>query len=185
MDPYRIVLFIHFLGLVGLFVGYGLEWMGTAVLLRSKTGDEARSALRIYRTSLPLSGPSLIVLILSGGYLAGVSGASKEGWIIASILGIIVALGMGFALVMPRMRALRATLPEGNAALVGPALSKVQDGFVVTLIRARFFLALGIVYVMTIKPMLISSLAVLFGGIVLGILASATTWSKPGERQVA
>jgi hypothetical protein len=185
MDPYHIVLFVHLLSMIGLFVGYGLEWTGTAFLLRSITGDEARTALRIYRTSLPLSGPSLLTLILSGGYLTGVTSASKEGWVIASILGIFVALGMGFGLVMPRMKAIRATLPEGTAALVGPALTKVQDGFVATLIRARFFLALGIVYIMTTKPTFISSLAVLFGGIVLGILASATTWSKPGERQAA
>jgi hypothetical protein len=183
MEPYRIVLFVHLLSMIGLFVGYGLEWTGTAFLLGSKTGEEARGSLRIYRSSLPLSGPSLVVLILSGGYMAGVTGASKEGWLIASVLGIVVALGMGFGLVMPRMRALRNTLPEGNAALVGPALAKVQDGFVTTLIRTRFFLALGIVFVMTIKPMLVSSLAVLFGGMVVGILASATTWSKPGERQ--
>ncbi len=183
MEPYRIILFLHLLSMIGLFVGYGLEWTGTAFLLGSKTGAEARGSLRIYRASLPLSGPSLIVLILSGGYMAGVTGASKEGWLIASVLGIVVALGMGFGLVMPRMRALRNTLPEGNTPLVGPALAKVQDAFVTTLIRVRFFLALGIVFVMTTKPMLVSSLAVLFGGMVVGILASATTWSKPVERQ--
>jgi hypothetical protein len=185
MDAYHIVLFIHLLSMIGLFVGYGLEWTGTAFLLSSATGNEARNALRIYRGSLPLSGPSLLVLILSGGYMAGVTGASKDGWVIVSILGIIVALGLGFGMVMPRMRAIRNTLPEGNTALVGPALAKVQDGFVATLVRARFFLALGIVYVMTLKPMMVTSLAVLFGGIVLGILASAPTWSKPGERQAA
>lgn len=183
MDAYHIALFVHLLGMVGLFVGYGLEWTGTAFLLRGATGDEVRGALRIYRVSLPLSGPSLLVLILSGGYLAGVTEAWKGGWIIASILGIVVALGMGFGMVMPRMKSLRATLPEGNAALVGPALAKVQDGFVVTLIRARFFLAVGIVCVMTLKPTFVASLAVLLGGIVLGILVSASAWGRPGERQ--
>jgi len=183
MDPYRIVLFLHLLSMIGLFVGYGLEWTGTAFLLGSRTGDEARAGLRIYRTSLPLSGPSLIVLILSGGYMAGVTGASKDGWMIVSVLGIVIALGLGFALVMPRMRAIRNTLPEGNAALLGPALSKVQDGFVATLIRARFLLALGIVFLMVTKPAFVPSLAILFGALVLGILASATTWSKAGERQ--
>ena len=178
MEPYRIVLFIHLLGMLGLFVGYGLEWTGTAFLLGSKTGEQARSGLRIYRASLPLSGPSLVVLIVSGGYMAGVTGASKEGWIIASILGIMVALVMGFGLVMPRMRAMRNTLPEGNAALVGPGLLKVQDGFVATLVRTRFFLAVGIVFVMTTKTALPGSLAVLFGAIVVGILTSATTWSR-------
>jgi hypothetical protein len=182
MNAYHIVLSVHLLSMIGLFVGYGLEWTGTAFLLGAATGDEARVALRIYRASLPLSGPSLLVLILSGGYLAGVTGASKEGWIVASILGIILALGMGFGMLMPRMKSLRATLPEGNAPLVGPALAKVHDGFVVTLIRARFFLAVGIVCVMTLKPGFVAALAVLLGGIVLGILLSVSAWGRPAER---
>lgn len=181
MEPYRIVLFIHLLGMAGLFVGYGLEWMGTGMLLRSKTGDDARTALGIYRASLPLSGPSLVVLILGGGYMAGVTGASKEGWIIASILGIIVAIGLGFGLVMPRLRSIKQTLPDGNAALSISALAKVRDGVVVTLIRARFFLAIGIVCVMVLKPALITSLGILFSGMILGIVFSASTWSKASQ----
>ncbi len=58
-----------------------------------------------------MSGPALLVLIFSGGYLGGITGASKEGWVLASVLGIIVALGIGFALVMPRMKRIRQHCP--------------------------------------------------------------------------
>ncbi len=61
----------------------------------------------------------------------------------------------------------------------------MQDGVLVTLIRVRAFIALGIVYVMTAKLPLVTCLAVLFGAIVLGILFSASAWSKPAVKTAA
>jgi hypothetical protein len=185
MAIYGYIVFLHLAGMAFLFIGYGLEWTGTAFLRAATTAQAARSGLATYRVSLPMSGPALLVLILSGGFLAGVTGASKEGWILATALGIVIALFIGFALVMPRMKRIKTALPAGDASLPAEALELVQDGVLVTLIRIRAFIALGIVYLMTLKPPLITSVAVLFGAIVLGILFSASAWSKPVEKAAA
>jgi predicted integral membrane protein DUF2269 len=178
LNPYAFALFTHFLGLVGLFVGYGLEWAATSLLRRSATSEQARSWLRIYKLSLPVSGPSLLILIISGGYMASLTGAMKQGWVSASLLAIVLALGIGFVLVLPRVKRIRAALPEGNVALPESILARVQDPMIVTLIRARFVLALGIVYLMTAKPGALStSLFILLGAIVIGLLCAATAWS--------
>jgi len=182
---YGYIVFLHLAAMAFLFIGYGLEWTGTAFLRKATTAQAARSGLGTYRVSLPMSGPALLVLILSGGFLAGVTGASKEGWILATALGIVVALFLGFTMVMPRMKRIKASLPAGDGPLSAEALDKVQDGVLVTLIRVRAFIALGIVYLMTLKPTLIASLAVLFGAIVLGILFSASAWSKPAVKTAA
>ena len=73
MTTYAIGLFFHFLGLVGLFVGYGLEWTASSLLRRATSAGEARAALGLYRLSMPISGPGLLVLILSGGDLASLT----------------------------------------------------------------------------------------------------------------
>lgn len=178
LNPYAFALFTHFLGLVGLFVGYGLEWAATALLRRSASSEQARSWLRIYKLSLPVSGPGLLLLIISGGYMASLTGAMKQGWVSASLLAIVLALGIGFVLVLPRVKRIRAALPEGNVALPQSILERVQDPMIVTLIRARFMLALGIVYLMTAKPEALStSLFILLGAIVIGLLCAATAWS--------
>jgi hypothetical protein len=178
MTPYAIGLFIHFLGMVGLFVGYGLEWTASSLLRRSTTSDQVRSWLRIYRFSLPVSGPGLLILILSGGYLASITGGMKQGWISAALLGIVFALGIGFVLILPKMKALRAALPENNAPLSEAGLARVQDPVIVTLIRVRVILALGIVYLMTAKPaVLSSSLFILLGSIVVGMLCATAAWT--------
>src|SRR6267154_1637740 len=95
MTNYSLALFFHFVGLAMLFIGYGLEWIVSAFLRGAVTTDQVRAWLRVYRTSLPVSGPGLLVLILSGAYLAQVSGAMKNGWLSASFLAIFVALVIG------------------------------------------------------------------------------------------
>lgn len=176
---YTLAMFFHFVGLVGLFVGYGLEWIVSALLCRATTTDQVRAWLRVYRTSLPISGPGLLILILSGGYLASFSGAMKQGWLSASLLAIVFALGVGFMFILPRVRALRAALPDGSSALPVKAIELLHAPGLPTLIRVRGLLALGIVYLMTVKPeSFLASILVLCAAIILGVLASAGTFGK-------
>ena len=180
MTNYSLALFFHFVGLAMLFIGYGLEWIVSAFLRGAVTTDQVRAWLRVYRTSLPVSGPGLLVLILSGAYLAQISGAMKNGWLSASFLAIFVALVIGFVFILPRVKAIRGALPEGSAALPANATAFLQAPGLPTLIRVRAMLALGIVYLMTVKPdTFASSLLALGVAIVLGVLASAPTFSKP------
>jgi hypothetical protein len=181
MNPLALPLFFHFLGLVALFVGYGLEWAASSLLRRSTTSDQARTWLRVYRFSLPVSGPGLLVLILSGGYMASLTGAMRMAWMSASMLAILLMLIIGFVFLLPRIKRMRAALPEGSTNLPEAALARVRDPLIATLIRVRFLLALGIVYLMTFKPESLSiSLLVLLVAIVLGLLCAASSWkSRP------
>jgi len=183
MSTYTIVLFFHFVGMAALFIGYGLEWAASALLHRAATAGEARSWLRIYRGSLPVSGPGLLLLILTGGYMAGVTSRSAAGWVIAAWIGILVALVIGFGLLLPRFKKLRPLLQssEGTAALGSEALGRVKDPVIVTLIRIRTMLAIGILYLMTAKPELVPSLVVLLAAIGLGVILAAPAWSRDSK----
>jgi len=179
MTYYSLALFFHFVGLVMMFVGYGIEWIVSAFLRGATTTDQVRAWLRVYRTSLPVSGPGLLVLILSGAYLAQVSGAMKNGWMSVSMLTIVLALGIGFVFILPRVKAIRAALPEGSPALPVNTTALLRAPGLPTLIRVRALLALGIVYLMTAKPdTLASSLLALGVAIVFGLLASAPLFAK-------
>jgi hypothetical protein len=177
MNTYSVVLFLHFVGMAALFIGYGLEWAASTLLRGSTTGGEARAWLRIYRGSLPVSGPGLLLLIFTGFYMAGVAHLSSAGWVIATLIGIVLALIIGFVLLLPRIKKLRTALPpEGSATLSGDALVRAQDPVIATLIRIRSMLAIGIVYLMTAKPMLVPSLVVLLATIGLGVILAAPAW---------
>jgi len=182
MTTYAAVLFLHFLGLIGLFAGYGLEWVASSLLRGATTTEQARSWLRVYRFSLPISGPALLLLIVSGGYLATLSGAMRQGWIPASFVGIVVALAIGFGLILPRITKIRGALTEGSGPLTSDALSRLQQPAIVTLVRVRFLLAVGIVYVMIAKASLNTSLLILLVAMIIGLIAAAPSWSRPAAK---
>jgi hypothetical protein len=178
MNTYQLVLFLHFVGMSALFIGYGLEWTASTLLHGAMVAGEARSWLRIYRGSLPVSGPGLLLLILTGGYMAGVTQLSAAGWVIGAWIGIAVALVIGFGILLPRLKKIRAVLPDGGATLSGEALLRVKDPVITTLIRIRTMLAIGIVYLMTAKPALVPSLVVLLATIGLGVILAAPAWLR-------
>ena len=176
MTRFTIAVFLHLVGMVGLFIGYGLEWVASSLLRRSTNAEQVRAWLRIFRLSLPISGPGLVVLILSGVYFASITESMKEGWMLASLLAIVLAFGIGFVFIWLRVRMLRAVLPEGNTPLSEAGSASVQDPVILTLIRVRFLLALGVLYVMIAKPDLATSLYILLSAIVVGLISAATAW---------
>ena len=185
MTLYSNVLFVHIVSALTLFIGYGLEWTVSALLRHSNTTDQARAWLRVYRVSPPVTGVSLAVLILSGGWLAALTGGMYLAWLIVSVLGIVLALLIGFALILPRARAIRGALPEGTAPLTPEALQQLQSAALPTLIRVRVWLAAGIVYLMTVKPSLGVSLMVLAVSVLLGVLSSVTSGSHASAKSSA
>ncbi len=121
------------------------------------------------------------MLILSGAYMAAQVGAMKEGWMSVSMLAILLALGIGFVFILPRVRTLRGALGDGGGALPAKAAELLQAPGLPTLIRVRAMIALGIVYLMTVKPATFgASIAALGVAIVLGVLASVKTFGKSG-----
>ena len=179
MTSYSLGLFFHFLGLIAMFAGYGLEWIVSGLLRSASSTDQARAWLRVYRTSLPISGPGLLVLILSGGYLAAISGGMKQGWILASLLAIGVALVVGFGVLLPIVKGIRKSIPEGSGPLPANAIELLQAPAFPTLVRMRAMLAIGIVYLMTAKPdTFASSLLALAIAIAAGLLASVPVFAK-------
>jgi hypothetical protein len=180
---YAVGLFFHFLGMIALFVGFGLEWTGSSLLRRATTSDQARSSLGLYRISQLISGPGWLVLILTGGYLASVTGGMKQAWIFGAWMGIAVALYIGFAMILPPVKKLRVALLEGSAPLPEATLARTKNRMVATLVRVRFMLVLGIVALMTYKPATLSaSLLILLGGIVAGLLCSIGVLLKGSGR---
>jgi hypothetical protein len=178
MTVISIVLFLHLAGAVALFIGYGIEWTASSLFRNASTSEQLRAWLRVFKVSPPLSGAGLGVVLLSGGYLASLTGAMKQGWIPATLIGIFAALALGFALILPRMRGIRSALPAGNEPLPAPLRSRLADPILLTAIRVRVLLATGIVYLMVAKLTLIPSLVVLAISAVLGVLFSVSTWRQ-------
>jgi hypothetical protein len=182
VNLFSIVLFLHLAGALALFIAYGIEWTASALFRNANSIEQVRAWLRVFKVSPPLSGNGLGVVLLSGGYLASLTGAMKQGWIPATLLAIFLALAVGFAMILPRMKRIRAALPAGPAAndpLPAPLRAQLSDPVLLTAIRVRFMTAVGIVYLMAAKMPFIPSLVALVIAIALGILLSISTWNRP------
>ena len=176
-----LVVFLHLLGAVSLFIAYGIEWTASSLFRNASSIEQVRSWLRVFKVSPPLSGVGLGVVLLTGGYLASLSGVMKQGWIPATFIGIFVALILGFALILPRMKRIRAALPSGpagNESLDGRLRERLSDPILLTAIRVRVLLVTGIVYLMVAKIPLVRSLVTLATAVVLGVILSVPTWSQ-------
>jgi hypothetical protein len=178
MTVFSVVVFLHLAGALALFIGYGIEWTASGFFRSATSAEQLRSWLRVFKVSPPLSGAGLGVLLLSGGYLASLTGAMKQGWIPATLLGILLALVLGFALILPRMKRIRAALPAGNEPFSSALRSAISDPVLLTAIRVRVMLATGIVYLMVAKLPLDPSLLVLAVAAVLGVVFSLSAWKR-------
>jgi hypothetical protein len=178
MNVIPVVLFLHLAGAFALFIGYGIEWTASSLFRNAASVEQVRAWLRVFKVSPPLAGAGLGVLLLSGGYLASLSGAMKQGWMLATFIGIFLALALGFALILPRMKAIRAALPAGDEPVSAALRARLSDSVLLTAIRVRVLLATGIVYLMAAKPLLVSSLLVLVFAVILGLLFSIPVLTK-------
>jgi hypothetical protein len=175
---FSVVLFLHLLGAVSLFIAYGIEWTASSLFRNASSPEQVRSWLRVFKVSPPLSGSGLGVVLLSGGYLASLSGTMKQGWIPATLIAIFIALVLGFALILPRMKRIRAALPSGNDPVSAQLRERLSDPVLLTAIRVRVMVVTGIVYLMAAKIPLVPSLVALSIAIVLGLIFSIPTWSR-------
>lgn len=179
MTVHTTVLYLHLLGALALFIGYGIEWAASSLFRGATSTEQVRAWLRVFKVSPPLSGAGLVVLLLSGGHLAYLSGAFKQGWIPATLLAIGVALILGFALILPRMTGIRKSLPSLNEPVSPELRARLSDPLLLAAIRTRVLVAVGIVYLMVAKLPFVPSLAALAVAFVVGFVFSLPVLRRP------
>jgi hypothetical protein len=179
MTVYTAVLYAHLLGAFLFFTACGIEWTASALFRSATSCEQVGAWLRVFKVSPPLYGAGLLVLLLSGGYLASLSGAMKQGWIPATLLAIGVGIVLGVALILPRMKKIRKALPSFNQAVSGEFRSLLADPLLHSAIRTRVLLAAGIAYLMVAKGPFTASLVALAAALALGVASSIPVWRRP------
>lgn len=179
MTVYSIVLYAHLLGAFAFFIACGIEWTASALFRKATSTEQVSAWLRVFKASPPLYGAGLLVLLLSGGYLASRSGAMRQGWIPATLLAIGFAIVVGVALILPRMKKIRKALPSLNQQVSAEYRWLLTDPLLHSAIRTRVLLAAGIAYLMTAKSPLTPSLVALGAALLLGIAFSIPAWRRP------
>lgn len=174
------VLFVHVASALAVFAALSLEAGSLFHLRKAVSAGEARLWIDASPRLPALAMGSLVLLLLSGIYLATQMSGWAIAWIRVSMATLFLIAPLGAATAR-RMRAIRRACGEDSPA--GAALlTKLRDPFLPFSMNVRMALVLGIVLLMTAKPGLGESLTIVAAFAMLGAVASRIS-SKQGAAQ--
>ena len=170
---YQIALFIHITGALLLFIAVGLEWLGLNRLRRAERVEqvqEVSALLRVLGKLFPFSTP----LILVGGlYMAFTVWGFALAWLDAALALVVVMGILGQRVSGPRMAAIgKMAFTQPHGPLPIGLRERITDPVLVFVTRTTALLTWGIVFLMTVKPALLGTLATLGVALVLGLLCA-------------
>jgi hypothetical protein len=171
MNVYSIALFIHIVGALGFFVALGVEWLSLRHLQSATTAEQVAVWVRA-STGVRRFGMASMITVLVSGFSMMAIGRAGGAWIIVAFWSLVLLSVLAVTLSFRRMAAIgRAGTTETGA--VSPTLRHLlQHPLLWIAIKTRVAIALGIVYLMTIKPDLGAALLAMGIATALG-LASA------------
>ena len=174
-----LMLFTHVVGVLALFVGLGLEWIGLGGVQRSATRAEALPWLRLVASVPRLFGIALAAIVLSGFYLGARIGVLGNEWMRASYGALVLMAIVSGPVSRPPMRTLKQA--AGIAADgTGTALRSAASSPLLRLsLHLRIAFGLAVVFLMIAKPNAGESLLVLALASVVTIATSVTRRTTP------
>ncbi len=181
MSLYAVFLFIHVAGVLGYATGTLMSLFGLPVLRRTQRVEQACWILELLERVGPLSGISLLFIIISGLYMAGTNWGWRTGWIDVA-LGTLVLLFAAGALMGTRRHAIAVLIQDmPDGPLPRSVVQRLYDPWMGLGTYELVTLLLGIVFLMTVKPTLTGSLLVIGVALVLGLGISLLNWNKAGQ----
>jgi hypothetical protein len=169
-SAYDLALFLHITGALAMFAALTMEGIAILGIRRAASGAEGRSWLGLMRPTRMLGPASLGLILLPGIYLAA-KVDSPGGWIDASLLGFVVIAILGAAVNLSRMAVVGKALGQTQGPLNEQTLHIVRDRSLAVFYAMRVGIALGIVWLMTLKPDFVRSLVVLGFAAATGLVA--------------
>ncbi len=182
MKAYNTVLFLHILGAFGILTAFVLEWASMHNLQRSCSKGEIRESLNEFNVLPWIGGPSYLIILLSGIYL-WMEAWTGSAWPVIAVISLIVIAVIGGVITGPRMAALRKSAEEGSP---GDSLSADSSSLPMLWgsLEIRTGMAIGITFLMTVKPGAVGSIIVMAISILIGLATNPLTVGYYQSRNV-
>ena len=169
-----LTLFVHLVGVLGLFVGLGLEWFSLESLRRATSRGEALSWVRVI-AALPRVGSIATGLVLASGlYLGARIGALDNAWLRASYAALLLIAVLGGSVTRRGLGALRRLADDPADRALPKLRAAASHPLLIVSLRVRVVIGLAIVFLMIAKPDTTEALLVLATAAVTAIVASVS-----------
>ncbi|MBI1878940.1 MAG: hypothetical protein HYR94_12105 [Chloroflexi bacterium] len=177
MTFYSFALFLHIVGALGLFIALGLEWTSLWYLRRATTAEQVNQWLLVFALLRRIYPISWAAILLPGFYMT------------ATVWGRAAWIGIAFAAIF-LLPILGAVISGRRMAAIGPAVAtergsvspglrqRLRDPLLWASIQTRVAIALGIVFLMTVKPGLGGALLTIGLAVVLGFASALPAWGR-------
>ncbi len=177
MPLYPIVLFLHIVGALGLFASLGVEWVSLLALRRAETKAEVQFAAGGLNVVRWVGMISLAVILVAGLYMTFTVWKGTP-WIAVALLSMLVFPLVGI-LGGRRLAVLGQALnPQAGMALSPAVRQQLQHPLILASLQIRTAVALGIVFLMTVKPDWAGSIATILTALVLGVASTLPAWNR-------
>jgi hypothetical protein len=177
MNNYSIALFLHVVGALGFFVALGAEWTSLRHLRRATTIEQVREWIRI-PTEMGRVGMIAILTLLAAGFYMMATVWGGVVWIIVALGAFVVIMILGMVVSRQRMAAIERAVTAEQGAMSPTLRQLLRHPLLWISIQTRVAIALGIVFLMTVKPDWSGSLLTIAVAIILGLASSLPILSR-------
>lgn len=168
---YRLILFAHIVAALGIFAGLTLDWLAVARLRKVATAPAARTWLGVLQISAAI-GPWARMLSLAAGLYLAITAWSWEGWIGVALAGWLVLVVLGEPLTGRELREMIADANSQTGDLSDELRGRFLSPRLWLAVLVRPGLAIGIVFIMTVKPPVVAAATAVAAGALLGLTAT-------------
>jgi hypothetical protein len=177
---------VHILGVLGLFIAMALELAALVGMRRASTVTQAHEWAGLGSVLGVLFPLAAVLILVSGLYLVHDQWGDGTSWSTLSLIVLIALSADGALLNGRRLEAIRAAVGAAPAGAVPPGLRRqILDPVLWTSVQGSAAVAVGIVYLMTLKPDLTGSLVALVIAAALGVASALPIWRGTGAAQPA
>jgi hypothetical protein len=185
LSAYVFGLFAHIFAAMAAFAASMMLHGHMMRMARAGTPREARAAADSV-TRMGKKMPIFVfLLLLTGSQLASKRWPWNAAWIEIGIIGLIVMLITGVAILRPRLALVQQRLGDGDGVLSADAAAAVRDPVLWTFSQIQPAIAIGIMFCMVAKQGMGFSLTAMAVFIVLGVVSAIPFWRRPAAARMA
>jgi len=181
MNDYSIALFLHVVGALGFFVALGLEWMSLGHVRRATTVEHLRVWMRAPDEMGRVGMLAMLTLLAAGLYMMAMAWGGVA-WIMVTLGALVLMIVLAMLFTRRRMAAIGRAVNTEHGPLSPTLRQMLHDPLLTISLHTRVAIALGIVFLMTVKPDLRGSLLAILIAAILG-LASALPVLRRAQAQ--
>lgn len=177
MNTYTLALFAHIVGAIGTFIGVSVWLVAAEALRRAKRVEQVRTLTGLIQPSGIIAIVSILLLGIAGFYMALTAWGEQATWIIVATISFVLLAPFGAFVIDPRLRALaRAAAAAPDGPLPATVAARTHDPLVCVGLYIYLGVLLGIVFLMTTKPPLATSILAMVVAALLGLATGLLLW---------